>query len=96
MAGRIIWSPRAAENLEQIFRYIARDSHHYAILFVKRILAIVWQIHHFPESGRVVPEYNQMTLRERIYQNYRIVYRIKDHGIEVVAISHAAKPLQDL
>ncbi len=96
MAGRIIWSPRAVENLEQIFRYIAQDSRHYATLFVKRILAIVRQIHDFPESGRVVPEYNQKILRERIYQNYRIVYRIKDHSIEVVAILHAAKPLQDL
>jgi hypothetical protein len=26
MAGRIIWSPRAAENLEQIFRYIAQEN----------------------------------------------------------------------
>lgn len=96
MAGRIIWSPRAAENLEQIFRYIAQDSRHYATLFVKRILAIAGQIHDFPESGRVVPEYNEKVLRERIYQNYRIVYRIKNRRIEVVAISHAAKPLEDL
>jgi hypothetical protein len=34
-------------------------------------------------------------LREKIFQNYRIVYRISKKAIELVAVSHGAKPLDD-
>ncbi len=37
-----------------------------------------------------------INLREKIYKNYRIVYRIKGELIEIVAICHGAKPLDDI
>jgi len=96
MASQIRWSPRAASNLEGICNYIARDSKHYASLFAKKVFAIVENIPEFPKSGRIVPEYGDENLREKIYQNYRIVYRLKDDSIEIVAICHGAKQLQDI
>jgi hypothetical protein len=44
----------------------------------------------------MVPEYQSQILREKIYKGYRIVYRIKSDCIEVVAISHGAKLLDDI
>lgn len=38
-------------------------------------------------------EYGDENLREKIYENYRIVYRLKGELIELVAISHGAKLL---
>jgi toxin ParE1/3/4 len=39
----------------------------------------------------MVPEYEEETLRE-LYENpYRIVYRILDQQIDVVAVVHAAR-----
>jgi plasmid stabilization system protein ParE len=96
MASQIRWSPRAASNLEGICNYIARDSKHYASLFAKKVFAIVENIPEFPKSGRIVPEYGDENLREKIYQNYRIVYRLKGDAIEIVAICHGAKQLQDI
>jgi plasmid stabilization system protein ParE len=96
MASQIRWSPRAASNLEGICNYIARDSKHYASLFAKKVFAIVETIPEFPKSGRIVPEYGDENLREKIYQNYRIVYRLKGDAIEIVAICHGAKQLQDI
>jgi len=95
MAYKIIWSPRAASNLEDICEYIARDSKYYAALFAKRIIAIVKNIPEFPNSGRIVPEYNNENLREKIYKNYRIIYRVKHDFIEIVAICHSAKSLDN-
>ncbi|MEW5816622.1 MAG: type II toxin-antitoxin system RelE/ParE family toxin, partial [Spirochaetota bacterium] len=43
-----------------------------------------------------VPEYNDENLREKIYENYRIVYRIKDEIIEIVAICHGARQLENI
>jgi toxin ParE1/3/4 len=75
MAYSIKWSPMAASHFEEICGYIAKDSRHYAVLFAKKIVSIVKTIPQFPKAGRIVPEYNDENLREKIYENYRIVYR---------------------
>ena len=90
----IRWAPRAASHLEQICEYISRDSETYARIFAKKVLSMVEYIASFPKIGRVVPEYNDPNLRERIYGNYRIVYRLKDDVIEIAAISHGAQLLE--
>jgi toxin ParE1/3/4 len=96
MANRIRWSPRAASNFEEICEYIVRDSKYYSFLFAKKVNSIIKSIPQFPMAGRVVPEYRDDNLREKIYENYRIVYRIKKDCIEIVAICHGAKPLENV
>ena len=96
MAKRIKWSPRAADSFEEICNYIARDSGYYASVFAKRIVSLVKAIPDFPKSGRIVPEYQNENIREKIYQNYRIVYRIKKEVIEIAVISHGSKLLNDI
>ena len=93
MAFPIRWAPRATSHLEQICEYISRDSQTYAHIFAKKMLLIVEGIASFSKIGRVVPEYNDPSLRERIYGNYRIVYRLKDGVVEIAAICHGAQPL---
>lgn len=90
MALKIKWSPRAASSLEEICDYIAKDSEYYATLFAKKVTAIVRTIPQFPKSGRIVPEYDDENLREKIYEGYRIVYRIKSDLIEIAAICHGS------
>jgi len=96
MAYQIRWSPRAATNFEDICNYIAKDSEYYAPLFAKRANAIIKTIPQFPAAGRVVPEYKDENLGEKIYENYRIVYRIQKSWIEIVAISHGTRILRDI
>jgi toxin ParE1/3/4 len=94
--AKLIWSPTATANLEEICNFIETDSEHYAILFAQNIIALIEEIPKFPNSGRVVPEYNQESLREKIFHSYRIVYRIKPEIIEIVAIVHGARLLHDI
>jgi len=93
MALKIKWSPRAASNLEEICNYIAKDSEYYSILFAKKIINIVKAIPQFPKSGRIVPEYKDDSLREKIHGSYRIVYRLKADVVEIVAICHGSRSL---
>ena len=53
MAYSIKWSPKAADHFEEICAYISKDSNYYAVLFAKRIVAIVKAFPQFPKSGRV-------------------------------------------
>lgn len=91
---RLIWSPQAIEDVEAIRTYVARDSEHYANLLIERIVAAVDRLEGFPLSGRVVPEVGDESLREVIYGNYRIVYRLKGEIIEIVTVFHAARLLR--
>ena len=93
MALRIRWSLRAVSQFEGICEYISRDSPRYASVFASRINNIVSSLPEAPRLGRVVPEYRDPILRERIYQGYRIVYRLKPDAIEIVAICHGARLL---
>lgn len=96
MVKKIIWSPKAADNLEDICNFIGEDSDYYARVFSQRIIDEIEKIPDFPNAGRIVPEYQQKNLREKIFQSYRIVYRIKPDAIEIVAIVHGARLLHDI
>ena len=93
MAYKIKWSPRAASNFEDICNYIGKDSEYYASLFAKKVNALIKSLPQFPKAGRIVPEYGDENIREKIYENYRIVYRLKEDYIEIVAVCHGAKRL---
>ena len=93
MATRITWSPRAANQLETICEYIAEDSPAYAQIFAQKVMSVVKSIPSFPRAGRIVPEYGNETLREKIYSNYRIVYRTRLDCVEMVSICHGAQLL---
>jgi len=45
---------------------------------VREIFARTEQLADFPESGRIVPEFDVKTIRELIHPPFRIVYRL-DH-----------------
>ena len=49
-----------------------------------------------PEAGRIIPEYNDSKLRERICGNYRIVYRLKNDTVEIAAVCHGSRLLERL
>lgn len=89
--ARLRWSPQAAADLEIICEYIASDSKQYAQLFAQGVAALLEELEEHPRIGRVVPEYQEESLRERLYQNYRLVYELVGNCIEVVAIVHSAR-----
>lgn len=93
MSCRIVWSPEAAEDLEAISEFIARDSSFYARAVVAEILKTTRSIPDYPYLGRIVPEYSVVKIRERFVYNYRIVYRVAENEILIVAIIHGARKL---
>jgi toxin ParE1/3/4 len=93
---KLIWSPRSLQDLDNACEYIARESPRYAYLFAERIVRFIETISNQPLLGAVVPEYNLQDLRERLFQNYRIVYRVSEDQVELVTIIHAARLLPNL
>ena len=91
---RIEWTERSLEDLNEIRDYIARDSKSYANLFAKKLYDAVQKLKEFPNIGRLVPEVNITSVREIIFQNYRIIYRNMIDYIEIITIFHGSRLLR--
>jgi len=56
--------PSALDDLKKIKEYIASDSVHYANKFAEGAFDATERLTVFPKSGRVVPEYQNINIRE--------------------------------
>ena len=93
---KIIWTRSAVLNLESIKNFIAQDSQYYAVELIEKIFGAVEKLSVFPRLGREVPEIKKENIREIIYGNYRILYRIDSEVLFVIAIIHAARDLNQI
>ena len=89
----VYWTEAALADLRAVEAYIGRHSPRYARGMVERIFARSESLSTLPRLGSIVPEYEEETLRELLERPYRIVYRIMDRRIDILAIVHAARRL---
>jgi len=93
MARVIIWSERAVEDIESIAAYIAHDSEFYAASVVRTILQKTRRLAEFPYIGRVVPEFDDDTIREIFAYSYRIIYQVTPDQVNVATVIHGRRIL---
>jgi plasmid stabilization system protein ParE len=85
------WTEAALADLRAIETYIARHSPQYGRSMIERIFARTGQLADFPQLGAVVPEYEDESLPELPESPYRIVYRVSEDRVDVVAVVHGAR-----
>jgi len=90
---RILWSPLAIDRVAEIAEYIAADNPSAAENWVSTVFEKVEELKKFPEIGRVVPEIDNKSIRELIYGNYRIVYRVEETRLSVLTVRHGKQIL---
>jgi addiction module RelE/StbE family toxin len=91
---KVVWTQFALDDLKAIHEYISKDSKVYADRFIEKVIRRVDQLEQFPQSGRVVPEFDSETLRELIEGNYRIVYKTMPDYVSIIRVHHSSKNLQ--
>ena len=93
MDYKVILSPRAIQDLQEIVRYIAWDSPNDAEKFGHTLIDKAQSLSSLPERGRVVPEFKDPQIREIILKSYRIVYRVKsaEKVVEIARFWHGAQ-----
>ena len=94
MARRVIWAYAAEEDLDAAAAYIHKDSPAYAASFVDRALEAGRSLDEFAERGRIVPEIRDDNIREIFIYSYRLVYRIEDDRICILALIHGRRDFQ--
>jgi len=91
--AEVIWTEPALKDLHDLIEYIARDSAVYAERFGVHIVHAPRRLEQAPLIGRMVPEFNDQTIRELVYGSYRIIYKVKEHVCFVVAIIHGSREI---
>jgi toxin ParE1/3/4 len=90
---KILWSPLAIDRTSEIAGYIAQDNPDAAESWVNTVFKKVEDLKEFPESGRIVPETDNTTIRELIYGNYRIIYRVEERRLSILTVRHGKQVL---
>lgn len=91
---KINWTQLALSDLKGVQEYIANDSIRYAQITVNKIYNRVESLKKQPYSGRIVPEFEDSSIKELIEGNYRIVhYSVSEERIDILRIYHSARKL---
>lgn len=95
---KVIWSRLARERVNEIADYIAEHDTEAARLFLIEIFGVVARLESFPNSGRVVPERKRPNIREIIFRNYRVVYRVESKRVSILTVRHGKQrlPLKEI
>jgi len=93
MALRLSWSPMAKYDLHDIAAFIGEDNPSAAESFINKIFHSTERLTDFPESGRIVPEFNDPIIREIILKPFRIVFRVNNNKnlVEIIRVWHSAR-----
>jgi len=95
MAFKLAWSEEALEDIESIASYIEKDSPVYAKSVVSKFFEKAEVLQDFPESGRKVPETNDVSIREIFVYSYRLIYKLNEDTVLFVAVIHGRRLLEN-
>src|ERR1043165_4500236 len=85
-------SHSARLDIQDIVRYISIDDPDRALWFGRLLIQHCCSLGQFPERGRVVPEFEDQSIRKIFVRAYRIIYRLQhDRSIEIVRFWHAGR-----
>lgn len=96
MDFEVVWSPEAIEDVDSIADFISRDSAFYASAVVMRLFEASRALTIFPLASRIVPELGDENVRERFVYSYRMIYRVGDGRVLIVAVVHGKRLLEPL
>jgi plasmid stabilization system protein ParE len=82
----LVWTEAALRGLEEIRDYIALDSAAAADRWIDGLIAVAERATTSPFAGRRVPELGREDVREVLKGNYRLVYRVTPHHVEVLTV----------
>ncbi len=87
--AEVVWTAEARRDLAAIGTYLEGTSPAYASAVVGRLYHAAERLEAFPNSGRVVPEFEVEHVRELVVAGYRILYLLSGERVEVLTVVHS-------
>lgn len=87
----VIVAETARQDLNSIAEFISQDSPRASRKMIKKISESLKKLPSFPQSGRMIPEIQDPTLREIVIGPYRIMYRLEKDKIVILRALHGKR-----
>ncbi|HET6253899.1 MAG TPA: type II toxin-antitoxin system RelE/ParE family toxin [Puia sp.] len=92
--AKVVWSPRAVKDIDEIAEFIAKNSVQYARAQTKLFVEEAEELEKHPHRGRIVPELGINNIRQVLCGHYRIIYQIAEDTIGILTVHHQARLLR--
>ena len=96
MAARVrevVWAESARDALDEVIEYIAHDSQDAAVHVLDEALRAGASLATLSERGRIVAELNEPTIRELLVFKYRLMYKVEDRRVLILAFLRGGRDL---
>lgn len=96
---QVFWTQTAQHDLQRIIEYISTDSENRARIVYLSIKEKANTLVQMPLRGRIVPElryYSILTYRELIEPPWRIIYRVEENKVLVLAVIDGRRNVEDV
>ena len=90
---RVEWTRNARPDLDDIFKYISKDSNIHASNFLAKLVRSTRPLSSFPNLGKASRESDDRTIRQLLFQSYRVIYRIETDVVRILAVVHSARDI---
>ncbi len=96
---QVLWTHTAQQDLTEIVDYIAQDSIPDALAILQKLESKAALLITLPNRGRIVPELLHTGIsqyRELISAPWRIIYRVENQRVMVMAVLDSRRDLQTI
>ena len=96
---RVEWAQPARKDFENIIDYISRNNVDSAVSTLEDIRSKCDTLTQFPDRGRIVPELKEFGIssyRELILSPWRVIYRLSDRKVYVLAVIDSRRNMEDI
>ena len=90
----VVWAESGQLALDAVLADIFKDSPDGAGRVLVRALDVADSLATLSGRGRVVPEVGDVTLREMFVYRYRLLYRVREERVIIVAFLHGARDFE--
>jgi len=93
--ARVVFSPRASDDLDDIWLHVALDNPPAADRLIDRIFVRCGRLANHPSLGPARPDIDP-DARILVIGDYLALYRLIGADVEIVRVTHGARRLQNL
>ena len=96
MERKINWSCEASGDLERIIKGGREDAGIYAALVIDEFREAARSLAHLADKRRVVPEFDDRSVREIFVKEYRLFYCLEKNRVVILGIMEGKEELSRL
>ena len=96
---KVYWTKSARQDLREIIDYISKDSKKNALNILNRITLKASELKKMPFRCRILLELQELnieTYRELIITPWRIIFRIINNEVNVIAVLDGRRNIEDI